>query len=176
RAGPLRPRLPHLDPLSAAAAGAEDQETGSHVPSAPLPGAPGSDDPEGGDLGLRPPFPHDPHGGPLSGRLRVLDAPPPDQGGDGAFGVGADGYHPVAEADLVMEGQACGVGDDDGILLPGRRLRWCLRREAPVKSRLDLLALGLSHHTAPIAIRERVAVAADRLEEALRDLSARPGI
>lgn len=45
-----------------------------------------------------------------------------------------------------------------------------------MKLRLDLLALGLSHHTAPIAIRERVAVAADRLEEALRDLSARPGI
>jgi len=45
-----------------------------------------------------------------------------------------------------------------------------------VKQRLEILSIGVSHHTAPIAVRERVAVAPDRLEDALRDLCSRPGI
>ncbi len=39
-----------------------------------------------------------------------------------------------------------------------------------------LLALGLSHQTAPVALRERVAFAAERLPEALASLLARPGV
>lgn len=39
-----------------------------------------------------------------------------------------------------------------------------------------LLALGLSHQTAPVALREKVAFAAERLPEALASLLARPGV
>lgn len=45
-----------------------------------------------------------------------------------------------------------------------------------MKDRLEILSIGVSHHTAPIAVRERVAVASERLEEALHELCARPGI
>ena len=41
---------------------------------------------------------------------------------------------------------------------------------------MHILTLGLNHETAPIEIRERAAVTADHLEEALHDLIARPGI
>lgn len=41
---------------------------------------------------------------------------------------------------------------------------------------MPLLALGLNHQTAPIALRERVAVAAERLPAALRELQAVPGV
>ena len=41
---------------------------------------------------------------------------------------------------------------------------------------MHILTLGLNHKTAPIEIRERAAVTADHLEEALQDLIARPGI
>jgi glutamyl-tRNA reductase len=41
---------------------------------------------------------------------------------------------------------------------------------------MHILTLGLNHETAPIEIRERAAVTADHLEEALQDLIARPGI
>lgn len=40
---------------------------------------------------------------------------------------------------------------------------------------MHLLTLGINHHTAPVAIRERVAFAPDRLAEALRDLTQRGG-
>jgi glutamyl-tRNA reductase len=36
---------------------------------------------------------------------------------------------------------------------------------------MQLYALGLNHHTAPLAIRERVAFRADRLGDALHDLT-----
>lgn len=39
-----------------------------------------------------------------------------------------------------------------------------------------LLALGLSHQTAPVALREQVAFGPDRLQTALAELMARPGI
>ncbi|MCG6118183.1 MAG: glutamyl-tRNA reductase [Aquimonas sp.] len=39
-----------------------------------------------------------------------------------------------------------------------------------------LLALGLSHQTAPVALREQVAFGADRLASALAELLGRPGI
>jgi len=38
---------------------------------------------------------------------------------------------------------------------------------------MHLLALGINHNTAPVRLRERAAVAAERLDEALRDISAR---
>src|SRR5690606_23134911 len=101
---------------------------------------------------------------------------PAHQGGDGGRGVGADRCHLGLETDPGMERKARGVGDDDGVLLPGHRLRGGLRREARVKDRLEILSIGVSHHTAPIAVRERVAVASERLEEALHELCARPGI
>ena len=41
---------------------------------------------------------------------------------------------------------------------------------------MPLLALGLNHQTAPIALRERVAVAAERLPAALRELQSVPGV
>ena len=41
---------------------------------------------------------------------------------------------------------------------------------------MHILTLGFNHETAPIEIRERAAVTADHLEEALQDLIARPGI
>ncbi len=41
---------------------------------------------------------------------------------------------------------------------------------------MRLLAFGINHKTAPVAIRERVAFAPERLPEALRDLTARPNI
>lgn len=40
----------------------------------------------------------------------------------------------------------------------------------------QLALVGLSHHTAPIEVRERMAFAEDRLAEALRALSALPGV
>jgi glutamyl-tRNA reductase len=41
---------------------------------------------------------------------------------------------------------------------------------------MQLLTLGVNHHTAPVAIRERVAFAAERLPEALHDLASQPGV
>lgn len=41
---------------------------------------------------------------------------------------------------------------------------------------MTLLALGLNHQTAPVALREQVAFAADALPEALRSLRALPGV
>ena len=35
---------------------------------------------------------------------------------------------------------------------------------------MNVLSLGLNHTTAPVAIRERAAVAADHLDEALNDI------
>ncbi len=40
---------------------------------------------------------------------------------------------------------------------------------------MHLLALGINHHTAPVAIRERAAIPPDRLAEALHDLTRRGG-
>ena len=36
---------------------------------------------------------------------------------------------------------------------------------------MQVLSLGLNHNTAPLAIRERAAVAADHLDEALHDIA-----
>jgi glutamyl-tRNA reductase len=41
---------------------------------------------------------------------------------------------------------------------------------------MTLLALGLNHHTAPLALREQVAFAPERTGEALRELRALPGV
>lgn len=41
---------------------------------------------------------------------------------------------------------------------------------------MSLLALGVNHKTAPVEIRERVAFAPERLDEALRDLVSRPAV
>ena len=41
---------------------------------------------------------------------------------------------------------------------------------------MRLLAFGINHKTAPVAIRERVAFAPERLPEALRDLTAPPSV
>lgn len=41
---------------------------------------------------------------------------------------------------------------------------------------MTLLALGLNHQTAPLAVRERLAIAPAALPVALRDLGARPGV
>src|SRR6056297_689025 len=41
---------------------------------------------------------------------------------------------------------------------------------------MSLLALGLSHQTAPVAVRERLAFVPDRLGDALSALQARPGV
>ncbi len=41
---------------------------------------------------------------------------------------------------------------------------------------MRLLAFGINHKTAPVDIRERVAFAPDRLPEALRSLTSRPGV
>src|SRR5687768_8005421 len=41
---------------------------------------------------------------------------------------------------------------------------------------MQLFAFGISHHNAPLAVREQFAFAPESLSEALRDLKARPGI
>ena len=41
---------------------------------------------------------------------------------------------------------------------------------------MSLYTLGLNHHTAPLAVRERVAFSPDALGHALRDLLARPKV
>ncbi len=41
---------------------------------------------------------------------------------------------------------------------------------------MHLLALGVNHHTAPVAIREKVAFAPERLEAALQDLTRHGGV
>lgn len=41
---------------------------------------------------------------------------------------------------------------------------------------MAILALGINHSTAPLALRERVAIAPERTAEALRDLRAQPGV
>lgn len=41
---------------------------------------------------------------------------------------------------------------------------------------MSLSAVGISHHTAPIAIRERLAFSAETLPDALRSLAATPGV
>ena len=41
---------------------------------------------------------------------------------------------------------------------------------------MPLIALGLNHQTAPLALREKVALDASRLADALRDLASVPGV
>ena len=41
---------------------------------------------------------------------------------------------------------------------------------------MPVVSLGLNHQSAPLAVRERVVFAADRLDQALTDLAARPGV
>ena len=41
---------------------------------------------------------------------------------------------------------------------------------------MAILALGINHATAPIALRERVAFAPEHTPDALRDLSTLPGV
>ncbi len=41
---------------------------------------------------------------------------------------------------------------------------------------MTLLALGLNHQTAPVALREKLAIAPGALPDALRDLAAQPGV
>lgn len=41
---------------------------------------------------------------------------------------------------------------------------------------MQLFAFGINHHTAPVSIREQVAFAAERMDDALQDLVARPAI
>ena len=41
---------------------------------------------------------------------------------------------------------------------------------------MTLLALGLNHQTAPLALREQVALAPERTGDALRELRALPGV
>ena len=41
---------------------------------------------------------------------------------------------------------------------------------------MQLFAFGVNHHTAPVSIRERVAFGAERMAEALHDLSSQPQI
>src|SRR5258706_11518997 len=41
---------------------------------------------------------------------------------------------------------------------------------------MDLQVLGLSHHTAPLALRERVAFAEESLAPALQDLASQAGV
>ena len=41
---------------------------------------------------------------------------------------------------------------------------------------MAILALGINHATAPVALRERVAFAPDTTPTALRDLQALPGV
>jgi glutamyl-tRNA reductase len=45
-----------------------------------------------------------------------------------------------------------------------------------ILSRMSLFALGISHQTAPIVIRERLAFAAETLPEALKSLASVPGV
>ena len=40
---------------------------------------------------------------------------------------------------------------------------------------MHLLAFGINHHTAPVAIREKAAFAPDRLTDALHEVTARGG-
>src|SRR5260221_535827 len=41
---------------------------------------------------------------------------------------------------------------------------------------MTLLVVGISHHNAPLDVRERLAFPADRQPEALADLASRPGV
>ena len=41
---------------------------------------------------------------------------------------------------------------------------------------MSLLALGINHNTASVALRERVAFGPDRIDRALRELVEQPGV
>ncbi|HFD80192.1 MAG TPA: glutamyl-tRNA reductase [Gammaproteobacteria bacterium] len=41
---------------------------------------------------------------------------------------------------------------------------------------MSLIALGINHRTAPVELRERVAISSERMAEALRDLASLPGV
>lgn len=41
---------------------------------------------------------------------------------------------------------------------------------------MQLFAFGINHHTAPVSIRERVAFAAERMGDALHDLTRQPQV
>ncbi|HEX3695401.1 MAG TPA: glutamyl-tRNA reductase [Polyangia bacterium] len=45
-----------------------------------------------------------------------------------------------------------------------------------MESLIDLLILGLSHRTAPVAVREKLSVQPDQMEAALRQMAALPGV
>jgi glutamyl-tRNA reductase len=51
-----------------------------------------------------------------------------------------------------------------------------LRVKENIRHSMAILALGINHATAPIALRERVAFAPERTPAALRDLSTMPGV
>ena len=41
---------------------------------------------------------------------------------------------------------------------------------------MQLFAFGINHHTAPVSIRERVAFVAERMSDALHDLTRQPQV
>ena len=64
-----------------------------------------------------------------------------------------------------------GAGGDDGRL--GREF---LQPRAQVRSAMTLALIGVNHKTAPIALREKIAIGRDELAETTRALAATPGV
>ena len=64
-----------------------------------------------------------------------------------------------------------GAGGDDGRL--GRQL---LQPGAQVRSPMTLTLIGVNHKTAPIALREKIAIGRDELAETTRALASTPGV
>src|SRR2546425_5093463 len=54
-----------------------------------------------------------------------------------------------------------------------REIGWAIMASLSRTRAMQLFTLGLNHHTAPLAIRERVAFDAERLRSALSELTAR---
>ena len=72
------------------------------------------------------------------------------------------------------QGRLClrrGAGRDDGGL--GREL---LQPGAQVRSPMTLALIGVNHKTAPIALREKIAIGRDELAETTRALASTPGV
>src|SRR6267378_1516165 len=85
--------------------------------------------------------------------------------------------HPGAARRGLARAEGC-VPGGRGIRAADRDVRWpalgCAR--AAGDGRMMLICVGLSHRQAPIAVRERVAVAPEQIEARLRQLKALPGV
>src|SRR5712671_3780956 len=85
--------------------------------------------------------------------------------------------HPGAARRGLARAEGC-VPGGRGIRAADRDVRWPALggARAAGDGRMMLICVGLSHRQAPIAVRERVAVAPEQIEARLRQLKALPGV